>query len=75
MRGGNIVAPIHSRDNENGVRLEKVRLNPGVISVVRLFMSTCDVVVVGSSNMDMVVRCSELPVPGQTMLGTDSTLR
>jgi ribokinase len=33
-------------------------------------MSTaCDVVVIGSSNMDMVVRCSELPLPGQTILG------
>lgn len=29
----------------------------------------CDVVVIGSSNMDMVVRCRELPLPGQTMLG------
>ncbi len=29
----------------------------------------CDVVVIGSSNMDMVVRCSELPLPGQTILG------
>lgn len=29
----------------------------------------CDVVVIGSSNMDMVVRCRELPVPGQTILG------
>ena len=24
----------------------------------------CDVVVIGSSNMDMVVRCGELPLPG-----------
>ncbi|HEX8834870.1 MAG TPA: ribokinase, partial [Abditibacteriaceae bacterium] len=31
----------------------------------------CDVVVIGSSNMDMVVRCSELPLPGQTILGND----
>lgn len=31
---------------------------------------SCDVVVVGSSNMDMVVRCSELPLPGQTILGS-----
>ncbi|HEX8552842.1 MAG TPA: ribokinase [Abditibacteriaceae bacterium] len=34
-------------------------------------MSLCDVVVIGSSNMDMVVRCDELPLPGQTILGTD----
>lgn len=33
--------------------------------------SNCDVVVVGSSNMDMVVRCPELPLPGQTILGSD----
>ena len=33
--------------------------------------TTCDVVVIGSSNMDMVVRCSELPLPGQTILGND----
>jgi ribokinase len=32
-------------------------------------MAACDVVVIGSSNMDMVVRCGELPVPGQTILG------
>ena len=32
-------------------------------------MMPCDVVVIGSSNMDMVVRCSELPIPGQTILG------
>jgi ribokinase len=31
--------------------------------------SACDVVVIGSSNMDMVVRCAELPLPGQTILG------
>jgi ribokinase len=31
----------------------------------------CDVVVIGSSNMDMAVRCSELPLPGQTILGSD----
>lgn len=31
--------------------------------------SQCDVVVIGSSNMDMVVRCPELPLPGQTILG------
>lgn len=31
--------------------------------------SACDVVVIGSSNMDMVVRCRELPIPGQTVLG------
>lgn len=31
----------------------------------------CDVVVIGSSNMDMVVRCPELPLPGQTILGSD----
>ena len=29
----------------------------------------CDVVVIGSSNIDMVVRCHELPIPGQTILG------
>lgn len=33
--------------------------------------ATCDVVVIGSSNMDMVVRCAELPLPGQTILGGD----
>lgn len=33
--------------------------------------SQCDVVVIGSSNMDMVVRCPELPLPGQTILGSD----
>ena len=31
----------------------------------------CDVVVVGSSNIDMTVRCRELPLPGQTILGQD----
>ena len=31
----------------------------------------CDVVVIGSSNMDMTVRCRELPLPGQTILGED----
>lgn len=34
-------------------------------------MSPCDVVVIGSSNMDMVVRCAELPLPGQTVTGSD----
>ncbi|MBW3636053.1 MAG: ribokinase, partial [Armatimonadetes bacterium] len=29
----------------------------------------CDVVVIGSCNMDMTVRCKDLPIPGQTMLG------
>jgi ribokinase len=33
--------------------------------------AACDVVVIGSSNMDMVVRCPELPLPGQTILGSD----
>ncbi|HVF84501.1 MAG TPA: ribokinase [Abditibacteriaceae bacterium] len=33
--------------------------------------SPCDVVVIGSSNMDMVVRCAELPLPGQTVTGSD----
>ena len=33
--------------------------------------TACDVVVIGSSNMDMTVRCAELPVPGQTILGSD----
>jgi ribokinase len=32
---------------------------------------SCDVVVVGSSNADMTVRCRELPLPGQTILGDD----
>jgi ribokinase len=31
----------------------------------------CDVVVIGSSNIDMTVRCRELPLPGQTILGED----
>jgi ribokinase len=31
----------------------------------------CDVVVIGSSNADMTVRCSELPLPGQTIRGQD----
>ncbi|MDF2440242.1 MAG: ribokinase [Abditibacteriota bacterium] len=31
----------------------------------------CDVVVIGSSNIDMTVRCRELPLPGQTILGDD----
>lgn len=31
----------------------------------------CDVVVIGSSNADMTVRCHELPLPGQTILGED----
>jgi len=31
--------------------------------------SLCDVVVVGSANMDMTVRCKHLPIPGQTILG------
>ena len=30
---------------------------------------TCDVVVIGSANMDMTVRCRHLPIPGQTILG------
>lgn len=30
---------------------------------------SCDVVVIGSCNMDMTVRCKDLPIPGQTMLG------
>ncbi len=29
----------------------------------------CDVVVIGSCNMDMTVRCKDLPIPGQTMMG------
>lgn len=31
----------------------------------------CDVVVIGSSNIDMTVRCRELPLPGQTIMGED----
>lgn len=31
----------------------------------------CDVVVIGSSNADMTVKCHELPLPGQTILGDD----
>ncbi len=31
--------------------------------------SLCDVVVVGSANMDMTVQCKHLPIPGQTILG------
>jgi ribokinase len=31
--------------------------------------TSCDVVVVGSCNMDMTVRCRDLPIPGQTILG------
>ena len=31
--------------------------------------TSCDVVVVGSVNMDMTVRCKHLPIPGQTILG------
>ena len=31
--------------------------------------SSCDVVVIGSANMDMTVRCKHLPIPGQTILG------
>lgn len=31
--------------------------------------SACDVVVIGSANMDMTVRCKHLPIPGQTILG------
>lgn len=31
--------------------------------------TSCDVVVVGSANMDMTVRCKHLPIPGQTILG------
>ncbi len=34
----------------------------------------CDVVVIGSSNMDMTILCHELPVPGQTILGHDFTM-
>ena len=30
---------------------------------------SCDVVVIGSANMDMTVRCKHLPIPGQTILG------
>lgn len=38
---------------------------------VPIFMAfpSCDVVVIGSANMDMTVRCKHLPVPGQTILG------
>lgn len=32
-------------------------------------LPACDVVVIGSSNIDMTVRCRELPLPGQTILG------
>ena len=32
--------------------------------------ASCDVIVVGSSNMDMVVGCAELPLPGQTVMGS-----
>ncbi len=32
--------------------------------------SACEVVVIGSSNMDMVVVCAELPLPGQTVMGS-----
>lgn len=32
--------------------------------------SSCDVIVIGSSNMDMVVSCAELPLPGQTVMGS-----
>lgn len=31
--------------------------------------SACDVVVIGSANMDMTVQCRHLPIPGQTILG------
>ena len=34
-------------------------------------LPACDVVVIGSSNIDMTVRCRELPLPGQTILGED----
>ncbi len=33
-------------------------------------LSACEVVVIGSSNMDMVVVCAELPLPGQTVMGS-----
>ena len=48
-------------------------LPPHTNRVILRNMSTmpCDVVVIGSSNMDMVVRCSDLPLPGQTILGHD----
>ena len=38
---------------------------------VPIFMAfpSCDVVVIGSANMDMTVRCKHLPIPGQTILG------
>jgi len=32
--------------------------------------NSCDVVVIGSCNMDMTVRCTDLPIPGQTILGS-----
>jgi ribokinase len=46
-------------------------LPPHINRVILKSMSTlpCDVVVIGSSNMDMVVRCADLPLPGQTILG------
>ena len=31
--------------------------------------SHCDVVVIGSCNMDMTVRCKDLPIPGKPMMG------
>ncbi len=31
--------------------------------------TSCDVVVIGSCNMDMTVKCKDLPIPGQTMMG------
>ncbi|MDQ3812587.1 MAG: ribokinase [Armatimonadota bacterium] len=31
--------------------------------------TACDVIVIGSSNIDMTVLCPELPLPGQTILG------
>lgn len=31
----------------------------------------CDVLVIGSCNMDMTVMCTDLPIPGQTILGSN----
>jgi hypothetical protein len=61
-----LVALPHSRDNGNRFLKGKGTLNMSTPS-----STACDVVVIGSSNMDMVVRCPELPLPGQTILGSD----
>lgn len=40
-----------------------------LISIIITFMSSTQVLIVGSANLDLVFRCRSLPTPGQTLLG------